>query len=70
VADGEVHIAMLFSPKLAQQHGYLHGGDVTSIVDSARGYAGPTKAQADRLLSARVSCERLQRAGRTIKWLL
>jgi uncharacterized protein (TIGR00369 family) len=44
VADGEVHIWLPFSKHLSQQHGYLHAGAVTSIVDSACGYAALTKA--------------------------
>jgi uncharacterized protein (TIGR00369 family) len=44
VADGEVHIAMPFSTRLSQQHGYVHAGAITSIVDSACGYAALTKA--------------------------
>lgn len=44
VSDGEVHIALPFSARLSQQHGYLHAGAVTSIVDSACGYAALTKA--------------------------
>lgn len=44
VADGEVHIAMPYSRRLSQQHGFLHAGAVTSIVDSACGYAALTKA--------------------------
>ena len=44
VADGEVHIALPFSAALTQQHGYLHAGATTSIVDSACGYAALTKA--------------------------
>ena len=40
----EVHIAMPFSPHLSQQHGYVHAGAITSIVDSACGYAALTKA--------------------------
>jgi len=47
VADGEVHIAMPFSRKLSQQHGYVHAGAITSIVDSACGYASLTKAPAN-----------------------
>lgn len=46
VADGEVHIALPFSPALSQQHGYVHAGAVTSVVDSACGYAALTKAPA------------------------
>ena len=44
VADGEVHIALPFSTHLSQQHGYAHAGAITSIVDSACGYAALTKA--------------------------
>ncbi|MCT9811260.1 PaaI family thioesterase [Acidovorax sp. Be4] len=43
VADGEVHIALPFSPHLSQQHGYVHAGAVTSVVDSACGYAALTR---------------------------
>lgn len=44
VVDGEVQIAMPFSTTLSQQHGYVHAGAITSIVDSACGYAALTKA--------------------------
>lgn len=44
VADGEVHIALPFSKHLSQQHGFLHAGAITSIVDSACGYAALTRA--------------------------
>jgi uncharacterized protein (TIGR00369 family) len=44
VADGEVHIALPFSTKLSQQHGYMHAGAITSIVDNACGYAALTRA--------------------------
>jgi uncharacterized protein (TIGR00369 family) len=44
VADGEVQIELPFSGQLSQQHGYLHAGAITSIVDSACGYAALTKA--------------------------
>ena len=46
VADGEVHIALPFSRHLSQQHGFVHAGAITSIVDSACGYAALTKAPA------------------------
>jgi uncharacterized protein (TIGR00369 family) len=42
VADGEVHVALPFSKHLSQQHGYVHAGAITSIVDSACGYAAFT----------------------------
>lgn len=44
VADGEVQIELPFSVDLSQQHGYLHAGATTSIVDTACGYAALTKA--------------------------
>lgn len=47
IAEGEVHIELPFSEKLSQQHGYLHAGAITSIVDSACGYAALTKAPAE-----------------------
>ncbi|WP_315123712.1 PaaI family thioesterase [Comamonas antarctica] len=46
VADGEVHIELPFSTRLSQQHGYVHAGAVTSVVDSACGYAALTRAPA------------------------
>jgi uncharacterized protein (TIGR00369 family) len=47
VSDGEVHIALPFSRRLSQQHGFLHAGAVTAIVDNACGYAALTKAPTD-----------------------
>lgn len=39
VQPGEVEIEMPFRADLAQQNGYMHAGVITSIVDSACGYA-------------------------------
>jgi uncharacterized protein (TIGR00369 family) len=39
VAPGEVRITMPFRLDLTQQHGYLHAGIGTTILDSACGYA-------------------------------
>jgi uncharacterized protein (TIGR00369 family) len=39
VAPGEVEVALPFREDLTQQHGFLHGGIVTAVVDSACGYA-------------------------------
>jgi uncharacterized protein (TIGR00369 family) len=47
VAEGEVQIALPFSEQLSQQHGYLHAGVLTSVVDTACGYAALTKAPPD-----------------------
>jgi uncharacterized protein (TIGR00369 family) len=44
VERGRVHIAVPFSEHLLQQHGYAHAGVVTSIADSASGYAALTLA--------------------------
>ena len=44
VSEGEVHIALPSSKALSQQHGYVHAGAITSIVDTACGYAALTKA--------------------------
>ncbi len=46
VADGEVQIELPFSPALSQQHGYVHAGAITSVVDSACGYAALTRGPA------------------------
>src|SRR5512141_2613880 len=42
VAPGYCAIALLPRPDLSQQHGYVHAGIVSAIVDSAGGYAGFT----------------------------
>lgn len=46
VAAGEVQIALPFATALSQQHGYMHAGAITSVVDSACGYAALTRAPA------------------------
>lgn len=48
VSEGTVRIAMRPSPAVSQQHGYTHAGAITSIVDSACGYAALTMAAADQ----------------------
>jgi uncharacterized protein (TIGR00369 family) len=42
VAPGEVEIALPVSPAASQQHGFVHGGAVAAIADSAAGYAALT----------------------------
>jgi len=44
VEPGRVHISVPFSSALAQQHGYVHAGVISSIADSACGYAAMTLA--------------------------
>jgi uncharacterized protein (TIGR00369 family) len=39
VEPGQATIALPYAPHICQQHGYLHAGVVTTIVDSACGYA-------------------------------
>jgi uncharacterized protein (TIGR00369 family) len=46
VAPGEVEIELPFREELTQQHGYLHAGIVTAVVDSACGYAAMSLAPA------------------------
>jgi uncharacterized protein (TIGR00369 family) len=42
VAPGEVEIHLPFRPELSQQHGFLHAGITTAVVDTACGYAALT----------------------------
>ena len=42
VVPGEVVIELSYDTSLTQQHGYLHAGVVTTVVDSACGYAAYT----------------------------
>ena len=46
VEQGEVTIELPFRPDLTQQHGFLHAGVVTMIVDTACGYAALTRMPA------------------------
>lgn len=47
VTEGEVQIALPYSEAIAQQHGYVHAGALTSVVDSACGYAALSMAPPD-----------------------
>jgi uncharacterized protein (TIGR00369 family) len=42
VAPGEVDIRLPFRPELSQQHGFFHAGAITTVVDTACGYAALT----------------------------
>ena len=81
VEPGEVDIRLPFRDELTQQHGFLHAGAVTSIVDSACGYAALTlmppgaavltvEFKVNLLAPARgetfVARARVLRAGRTL----
>jgi len=47
VEPGRVEIALAFRPELSQQHGFFHAGIVSTIADSAGGYAAFTLFPAD-----------------------
>ena len=42
VSLGQVTIELPISPQLSQQHGFVHAGATTAVVDSACGYAALT----------------------------
>jgi uncharacterized protein (TIGR00369 family) len=76
MAPGAVEIVMACTPQVAQQHGYVHGGVVAMIADSAAGYAALSLAPAEStVLSveyklnflAPAEGELLRAAGRVIK---
>ncbi len=48
VAAGEVELEAPFAEALTQQHGYLHGGVVTALVDVACGYSAMTLVAPDK----------------------
>jgi uncharacterized domain 1 len=47
VEPGKVEIALPYRPDLTQQHGYMHAGIITTIADTACGYAAYTLMPAD-----------------------
>lgn len=81
VAPGEVDIELPFDEGLTQQHGFLHAGVVTTVLDSACGYAAYSLMQpgvevlavefkvnflAPAIGERLVARSRVVRAGRTI----
>ncbi|MEF3273478.1 MAG: PaaI family thioesterase [Chloroflexus sp.] len=48
IRPGELAITMPNDPAFSQQHGYIHGGVIASILDSACGYAALTLMPVDR----------------------
>src|ERR1700674_4997902 len=81
VSPGEVDIRLPFRDELTQQHGFLHAGAVTSVADSACGYAALTlmppgaavltvEFKLNLLAPARgdafVARARVRKAGRTV----
>lgn len=47
VEAGYTEIHLPYKPEVTQQHGYIHGGVVGMIADSAAGYAANTLTSAD-----------------------
>jgi len=47
IAPGEVVIEFPFDSKLTQQHGFIHAGIVSTVLDSACGYAAFSLMPAD-----------------------
>ncbi|MBL8397578.1 MAG: PaaI family thioesterase [Candidatus Accumulibacter sp.] len=47
VKPGYTEIHLPYKPEICQQHGYIHGGVVGMIADSAAGYAASTLTAAD-----------------------
>ena len=43
VGEGEIELLLPFRQAFTQQHGYLHAGVITAILDTACGYAALTR---------------------------
>ena len=76
VEPGLVQIGLAFRPELSQQHGFFHAGVLSTIADSAAGYAGFTLFPADASvltveykinLMAAADGERLTAVGRVLR---
>jgi uncharacterized protein (TIGR00369 family) len=76
VEPGRVEISLAFRPELSQQHGFFHGGLVSTIADSAGGYAGFTLFAAEAAvltvefkmnLLAAADGERVEAVGEVIR---
>jgi len=76
VRPGEVHLHMPFDLRFAQQDGFLHAGTVTTLMDSACGYAAFSLMPADaRVLSVEFKVnllapargQRFRAEGRVVK---
>ena len=76
VAPGEVEIVMPVTPRLGQQHGFVHAGVVSALADTACGYAafslmpasaGVLTTEFKVNLLAPAAGERLVAVGRVVK---
>jgi uncharacterized protein (TIGR00369 family) len=76
VEPGEVELELPFREDLTQQHGFLHAGIVTTLIDSACGYAALSLMDAEsavlsveykvNLLAPAVG-DRMRAVGRVVK---
>jgi len=64
VEKGRVEISVPFRAQLSQQHGFFHAGVISTLADSAGGYAGFTLFPAEAGASWSVICHHLTRRGR------
>ena len=76
VSSGEMHIEAPFDERFTQQDGFLHAGIVTTLIDSACGYAAYTlMPEGSRVLSVEFKVnflspaqgERFRAEGRVVK---
>ena len=76
VSPGEMHIEAPFDERFTQQDGFLHAGIVTTLIDSACGYAAYTlMPEGSRVLSVEFKVnflspaqgERFRAEGRVVK---
>ena len=76
VEPGEVELVLDWAPGLTQQHGFLHAGVVSTVLDSACGYAGFTLMEPEAAvltiefkvnLLAPARGQRFRMVGRVIK---
>lgn len=47
VEAGRVELSLPYSPHITQQHGFVHGGIIATVLDSACGYAAATLMPAE-----------------------
>jgi len=75
VSPGMVEIVVSPNPAILQQHGFVHGGVVSAIADSAAGYAALSLMPADtgalttefKITSCTCGSERILARGRVVK---
>ncbi len=64
IAPGQVEISLTPKPELSQQHGFIHGGALTAIADSAAGYAALSLMPANRVVDlSRIYAAPITRLG-------